>query len=243
VQDCRECCGGEGYISVNRLPSLKGDSDVFTTFEGDNTVLMQLLVKGLLSEYKEQFEDLDLIDIVRYGLNRASDTILESAVLVGTGRELSEEQLRSRETYTSAFQWREDHLVGSLARRFKKRIDDDADPLSALIDCQDHVVAVGRAHIERLTLERFAEDVDACTDDAAREVLDLLWQLYAVHCTWEDRAYFMEHGHITPATSKGLGTLLNTLCQQLRPHAITLVDAFGIPDELLAAPIGTGQDR
>ena len=40
IQTCRECCGGAGYMSVNRFAALKADTDVFTTFEGDNTVLM-----------------------------------------------------------------------------------------------------------------------------------------------------------------------------------------------------------
>jgi acyl-CoA oxidase len=37
--------------------------------------------------------------------------------------------------------------------------------------------------------------------------------------------------------------LLNSLCQQLRPHALSLVDGFAIPDEVLAAPIATGAER
>ncbi len=49
LQTCREACGGEGYISANRLPALKDDSDIFTTFEGDNTVLMLWIGRNLLT--------------------------------------------------------------------------------------------------------------------------------------------------------------------------------------------------
>ncbi len=34
LQVCREACGGAGYMAVNRLASLKADTDVVTTFEG-----------------------------------------------------------------------------------------------------------------------------------------------------------------------------------------------------------------
>ena len=59
IQTCRECCGGAGYLSVNRFAALKADTDVFTTFEGDNTVLMMLVAKGVLTDYKDHFSELD----------------------------------------------------------------------------------------------------------------------------------------------------------------------------------------
>lgn len=57
IQECREACGGAGYLAVNRFAALKADSDIFTTFEGDNHVLLQLVAKGLLTDYASEFED------------------------------------------------------------------------------------------------------------------------------------------------------------------------------------------
>ncbi|MCW2813193.1 MAG: acyl-CoA oxidase domain protein, partial [Nocardioides sp.] len=57
IQECREACGGAGYLAINRFTALKADTDVFTTFEGDNHVLLQLVAKGLLTDYSSEFEE------------------------------------------------------------------------------------------------------------------------------------------------------------------------------------------
>ena len=83
IQTCRECCGGAGYLSVNCLPALKADTDVFTTFEGDNTVLMLLVAKGLLTDYKDHFGDLDPLGLVTFVAGQAVETVVEDT---GRGR-------------------------------------------------------------------------------------------------------------------------------------------------------------
>jgi len=49
LQDCRECCGGMGFLSANQIGPIMTDMNVDTTFEGDNTVLMQQVAKALVS--------------------------------------------------------------------------------------------------------------------------------------------------------------------------------------------------
>jgi len=56
LQVCRECCGGQGYAAYNRFSQLRNDHDIFQTFEGDNTVLMQQVAKDILSQHQKQFK-------------------------------------------------------------------------------------------------------------------------------------------------------------------------------------------
>src|SRR4051794_10148743 len=77
IQTCREACGGAGYLSANRLVQLKADSDVFATFEGDNTVLMQLVAKAMLTSYSDHFGDLDTLGTVRFLADQVVETVLE----------------------------------------------------------------------------------------------------------------------------------------------------------------------
>src|SRR3954453_10632189 len=77
VQNARECCGGKGYLTENRFAALRNDSDVFVTFEGDNTVLLQLVAKTLLSDFAAQFEDLDAVGMVRHLTSRQVSRFLD----------------------------------------------------------------------------------------------------------------------------------------------------------------------
>ncbi len=235
IQTAREACGGAGYLTVNRLADLKADSDAYATYEGDNTVLAQLLTRSLLSDYRHEFDDLNLLGIVRFLSSRALETVREANPLVLGGS--SRERLRDRGWQRDVFRWRSEHLLQALAARLRKRIDGGMDTSEAFIDVQDHVFVVARAHMEHLVLERFATSVDGVTDAGLRTVLDQLVDLYALWHVEKDRGWFQEHGQLSAAAAKAVRKEVGALCGEIRPDAVALVEGFGIPDGVLGAPI------
>ena len=69
-------------------PQLKADTDVFTTFEGDNTVLLQLVAKGLLTDYRDAFGDLDTLGMARFAAGLVGvDAVVERTGLRAAGRD------------------------------------------------------------------------------------------------------------------------------------------------------------
>jgi acyl-CoA oxidase len=250
IQTCREACGGAGYLSVNRLPGLKADTDVFTTFEGDNTVLLQLVAKTLLTNYQAEFGELDTIGTVRFVADQVVETVIERTGTRALAQRLidavpgrdEDTSLRDRGYQLSLFEWREKHMLDGVARRLRSGITDGQDPFDVFNSAQDHVLAAARAHIDRVVLELFAEAVDACEDEEAKPLLDLLCNLHALSMLERDRAWFLEHGRLTPARSKAIIAAVNELCGEVREHAELLVDAFAIPDVVLAAPIALGDE-
>src|SRR5947209_15219 len=245
IQTCREACGGAGYLSVNRLPQLKADTDVFTTFEGDNTVLMQLVAKTLLTNYQSEFGELDTIGTVRFVADQVVDTVIERTgagalmqrlVDAVPGRD-EEQSLLDRGYQLSLFEWREKHMLDGVTRRLRAGINDGMDAFDVLNSAQDHVLAAARAHVDRVVLELFVAAIDRCEDDEVKALLEKMCDLLALSMIERDRAWFLEHGRLTPARSKAVIATVNELCAELREHAETLVDAFAIPDVVLAAPI------
>jgi acyl-CoA oxidase len=247
IQECREACGGAGYLAENRFTALKADTDVFTTFEGDNTVLLQLVAKGLLTDYASEFEELDQLGMVRYVAGLAVETVVERTSvhkllervrdLLPGGDQWDQEAGLLDSTYQLAMlRFREEHILGGVARRLKRGIDSGMNPGEVFSQVQDHVIHAARAHVERLVLEAFVDKVDAMDDGDNKVALGLLLDLHALSVIEADRAWFMEHGRLSAGRSKAISREVNALCRRLRPLARDLVDAFGVPDEMLRSP-------
>jgi acyl-CoA oxidase len=237
LQACREACGGQGYLEVNRLGILRADTDVFTTFEGANAVLWQLVAKGLLTEYREQFGELRLWNVVRYVSGRAAKAIAEQNPIAK--RRTESEHLRDADFHSAAFRFRELRLTDSLARRLRRRISEGEDSFAALNACQDHAIAAATASIERHVHERLMESV-AKAAEGLRPALDRVAALFALSTIERNAAWYLEKNYIEGVKAAAIREEVNRLCAEVRGEALSLVDAFGIPDALLAAPIGIG---
>jgi acyl-CoA oxidase len=237
VQDARECCGGKGYLAENRFASLRADSDVFVTFEGDNTVLLQLVAKTMLSDYASQFEDLDAVGMARHLTTRSVTRLLSESGPLGRFTR-DDAELRDASWQASMLRSREERLVDSLARRLRRLVQSEhLDPLRALSHCQDHALKTAIAQVERVAHERFTMAIETVEEEQPREVLTRLRDLYALSVMERDRAWWLEHGFFDGDTGKAVQREVNVLCGQLRPAALGLVESFGIPDALLRAPI------
>lgn len=239
LQVCRESCGGQGYLSVNRLGSLKADADVFATFEGSNPVLLQLVAKGLLTEYKHQFSGSTFFGIVKFLTNKAAVVLTEQNPL--TTRNIDPAHLRDPEFHLAALRYREDSLVVSAARRLKSRLDKKMDSFQAFNEVQDHLCTLALAHIERLILESFQRAVQQASDPGVQAVLGQLCALFALTRIEQDSGWFLESGYLEPTKSKAIRSQVLQLCSEIRPHAGDLVEAFHFSDKILSAPIALGE--
>lgn len=239
IQEAREACGGAGYLAENRLVELRADTDVFTTFEGDNHVLLQLVAKHLLTEYNDDIKSMSPFEWVRFATNFAGERVsrrtaagqIIQRLLDNSEDNDVEGSLFNRGTQAKMFSDREQYLLSSLARRLQSRAK-TMSAFDAFNSVQDHVMHTARAHIDRTVLEAFIAGIDRCEDAHARGILEMLCDLYALSVIEADKAFFLEHRLLSTERARAVNNGINERCRNLRPHAQTLVDAFGIPEQL-----------
>jgi len=235
LQECREACGGKGFLSENRIAILKNDSDIYTTFEGDNTVLMQLVAKSRLSEYKEKFHDIDFSDVVDLVVNEAVIGLTELNPV--TVRTTSKEHLQDFEFHLDAFKYRENGILKSAASRVRKYLKSGMNAFQAFNLCQNHLIQVGVSYTERVILEQFQEVVSKIDDPETKSVMTKVCQLFALSLIDANKGWFLENDYLKGSKSKAIRKEVTELSSELKDHALDLVNAFDIPDSCLAAPI------
>ncbi len=235
LQECREACGGKGYLSENRIDALKNDTEIYTTFEGDNTVLMQLVAKNRLSEFRKSFGEMDAMGIINYVYENAKTAISEKNPIIT--RITDDAHILDDEFHLNAFQHREKTTLASAAKRLKKLIDSGLEPYDAFNVVQHQMIDVAQAYLERIVLEQFQKSIKSIKDKKSKEIVLKLSQLYALSQIEKNKGWYLEDGYMEAAKTKAIRKMVNQLCWEIRPDAVSLVNAFDIPESCLAAPI------
>jgi acyl-CoA oxidase len=250
IQTARECCGGAGYMAANRLTAMRDDVDIFTTFEGDNTVLTLLCARGILTGYAHEVGELNPTGLVTFVAGQAAEAILERIFARQIGQVIadaiprsdsSEGHLRDPEYLRELFEWREGHITASVANRFRRGLGEGHEAFEVFRAVQDHAADAARAYIESFVLRSFSEAVSGVEEGPTKDVLSELLSLYALSNIEQGKGFFLEHGRLAGARTKQVTREVNDLCNTISVQAGALVDAFGIFDQVLSAPIGLSE--
>jgi acyl-CoA oxidase len=144
IQECREACGGKGYLLENIIADLKGDVDIFTTFEGDNTVLLQLSAKGVLSDFKAELNSAGFISVLKLLSSQLSDKLTTINPLYIN--KVDAEHLYNPKFHKHAFSYRTRRLTYTLAMRIRDYIKKGVPSYQAFLKVQTHLIALGKAY-------------------------------------------------------------------------------------------------
>jgi acyl-CoA oxidase len=194
-----------------------------------------LVAKNRLSEFRKSFGKMDAMGIINYVYESAKTVISEKNPIVT--RKTEEAHLMDAEFHLEAFQYREKTTLASAARRLKKLIDSGLDPYDAFNIVQHQMIDVAQAYLERIILAQFQEAIHSIEDQKIKEIMLKMCQLYALSQIEKNKGWYLEDGYMEAVKTKAIRKMVNQLCWEIRPDAVSLVNAFDIPDNCLAAPI------
>ncbi|MFT4221028.1 MAG: acyl-CoA dehydrogenase [Microbacterium sp.] len=252
VQECREACGGAGFLAENRLTGLRHDLDVYVTFEGDNNVLLQLVGKRLLSDYATQFAGADAAALARFAVGQTAGKVFHGAGLRQLGQSVADFGSTARsvelglrvEQQHELLSGRVQQMVADVAAALRPARKLSPVDAAALFNAhQSELIEAARAHGELLQWEAFSDAVAGLGDSGTRQVLSWLRDLFGLWLIEKHLAWHLVNGRLSAQRAASVTRYIDRLCARLRPHAQDLVDAFGFAPEHVRAPIASGAER
>ncbi|WP_448389582.1 acyl-CoA dehydrogenase family protein [Microbacterium aurum] len=252
IQECREACGGAGFLAENRLVGLHHDLDVYVTFEGDNNVLLQLVGKRLLSDYAKQFKGADAAKLASFAARQTAGKVFHGAGLRQFGQAVADlgSTARSVELGLRAEQQhdllagRVQQMIADIAARLRPASKASPAEAAEIFNAnQAELIEAARAHAELLQWEAFTDGIARVDDEGTAQVLTWLRDLFGLSLIEKHLAWHLINGRLSTQRAASVSKYIDRLCRRLRPHAQDLVDAFAFAPEHVRAPIASGAER
>ncbi len=228
LEICRRACGGHGYSSFSGIGSWYADYLPTVTWEGDNYMLTQQVSRYLLKSARSVLQgkaaDNDTTRFLKEFIRRRD--IGAAFDVLGNDQDL-----------VDAFAWRVAFLTFEALRH---RDEDKQSWNSLLVDFW----RLSTAHAQYMIVKNFHEALnDSNTtkqlDPETVNLLHKLFHLYALNTLEREASEFYSCAavtvrQITLARTKAVMKLL----EEIRPHAVRLVDAWKFPDWQLDSSLG-----
>lgn len=218
----RERCGGQGYLSANRLGQIITFAHAGMTAEGDNRVLMQKVSKELLA-------------FARKGSRNAPRITAQ----VNAQDKINKITADPNALFTLIAK-RENAQLMELANVMQQKIGAGQSLFDVWMKQEsDLIQAVARSYGERIVAEQFLVALKSpeTADADMNRVLTSVYTLYALRCIERDLGWYLTNQVLTLEQGKGVSDEVRRLCTELAPHALNLAAGFGYPDHIIAAPI------
>uniref|UniRef100_T1KXY4 Acyl-coenzyme A oxidase n=1 Tax=Tetranychus urticae TaxID=32264 RepID=T1KXY4_TETUR len=252
IQECRECCGGHGYLKAAGFGDLRNDHDANVTYEGDNSVLLQQTSNYLVKLYKEKIEEGHEISSHFGSVNfiNSIDDILSSHGSSDTFDDIPK--------VLEAYRFLVCYLLKS---SYFKLLDQTAklgDSFKARNETQVYYLKnLATVFFESEALNRYQQFL--LSFSGPKEINNVLQQLGLLYGLWsieKHMAILYESGYISVPTSVNMSSsqlkskpltdvreAILGLCRQLKDNAVGLVDSYAPPDHILNSSLGASDGK
>lgn len=221
IQVCREACGGAGYLSEMGFTDLKGDIDIFATFEGDNTVLQLLVARESMKDFGRQLKSAGPVAAaVEIAVSQWKRYQLSLALLFSRGD-------ISTMTLMDLLKRREQQLLIDTANRIRKRMKKEGLTTTVAFNEEGPLLAeFASAHSDLIVYERFREALSVVNNQKVRVKLESLLELYGLSVIEENKAWFLSNGFMPVWLCNSLQSMISVRVGDLRKDIGKYVDAL-----------------
>jgi flavocytochrome c len=234
IEDCRKCCGGNGYLMAGGLAALAADYVWQTTAEGDYIVMMLQTAQFLLKMLQNAIQGKKLADVVAYlsALQQPEFNLTKC-----TPPHANAPQNFFDLNYLSdLFKFCALSTVVTVGQDFQQKLGEvDGNLAAAVNSCALELCNAVRAHCGLFLLTNFLRVVNQVEDKALKAVLTRLLIMYSLSSILDDPQW---NGLLNSAQIRLIKQAVIDIMEQLRPDAVALVDAFDFPDRVLNSAIG-----
>ncbi|XP_055643319.1 peroxisomal acyl-coenzyme A oxidase 3 isoform X2 [Toxorhynchites rutilus septentrionalis] len=237
IQECREACGGHGYLKLSTLGDLRNDNDPNCTYEGENNVLVQQTSNWLLnirSVGYEKFSEASPLGTASF--LQHFDQIYNSKAKWQTENDAVEVN-----GLLNALNWLVTYLLEESHKKAMYLKQKGHSPFEVRNEMQTfYARTLSIAYGERLllfTAEKFMRNLEEGPEKIA--IMRLI-SLYGANIVLKHVGIFYQGGYFThtPAALKLLQQGVLDLLPLIKDDAVALVDAIAPPDFVLNSPLG-----
>lgn len=238
IQDCRESCGGHGYLKMSRLGEIRADNDANCTYEGENNVLIQQASNWLLNQWANVIKG----QAVPSPLNSADFLVNAEQILNNKFNQTTVEDVLKPKNLLLIFKWLVCYYLKKTYQRMKEFQSDGMSDFDVKNNIQTFLARtlslVYAEHAVMLYFNSCLQDPKWKTNE--REVLTKLCSLFGAITLEKRLGDLYSGGYASPNSNidNFLREGIIMLCRDLVDNAVALVDVLAPPDFILNSALG-----
>jgi acyl-CoA oxidase len=241
VQECREACGGHGFLKSARFGDLRGAVDPCVTYEGDNNVLGQQASNWLLRQWEKlcKYEEDPCSPLGTCAFLKRYKEILETKF---TGGEVQD--LFSFDFVHSCYQWLITYLVQETYNKQEYLMQKGKCKTEARNESQVFLASVlTRVFAEYNAFKFYCKEV-VKTESKIQDVLKQLGILYGLSNIEKHLSYFYQGGFTnTPRFSHLVKEGVLQVCLSIKDNLLAIIDAMAPPDYVVNSVLGKSDGK
>ncbi|XP_058058272.1 peroxisomal acyl-coenzyme A oxidase 3 isoform X1 [Anopheles bellator] len=237
VQECREACGGHGYLKLSTIGDLRGNNDPNCTYEGENNVLIQQASNWLLSvraKGYDQFAEVSPLGSAQFLAHYA--TIRPRRAKWTSARDAG-----SISNQIEALDWLVGYLLEETYQKLSQLKKAGKSTFEARNDTQSFFArTLSIAYGERMLLYVYSKFLANLEPGSERQALERLGALYGAGVILKHIGLLYQGGYFAaqPAAMSLVQQAVLDLLPAIKRDAIALVDAIAPTDFILNSPLG-----